>query len=259
MPRTTDGQPSGGQRKRNRLEIAQELVEVLGSSDQEDEENGVHVHVHMGGETARTGDRATTATPDPDEEHRTLDAATETRIAGIEDGMLEMRTTLSTILERLPAPAGSTAPPAQTAQTGDSAALATSFQQMVAQAEILVPGFRVPTFDSAQPRARTVDNMCATRRSVLTQLANTTDGTALLGQVSDDGFDVAQADCAVVATVFKAAASMRGGQNNRAATGDRMSVPGHKTLQPAPAAVGGVRPMTDVDINKQNAEYWSKR
>jgi hypothetical protein len=40
------------------------------------------------------------------------------------------------------------------------------------QAEVLVPGFKVPTFDSALPRAKTVDAMCAGRRAVLTTFAS---------------------------------------------------------------------------------------
>jgi hypothetical protein len=111
-------------------------------------------------------------------------------------------------------------------KTGDSAALQTSFQALVADAEVLVPGFRVPTFDAAAGRAKTVDAMCAARRKVLGHLAATADGRALLGQVADLGsMDAEKSGCAEVAVVFKAAASLKKAQNNLAATGDSSKIP----------------------------------
>jgi hypothetical protein len=106
--------------------------------------------------------------------------------------MLEMRTHDADACSRAPPRRHDGRPTARPRRRGDSAALQTSpFQQMIAQAEILVPGFRVPTFDSALPRAKTVDSMCATRRSGAGRAHRTTDGAALLASVSDDGFDVA--------------------------------------------------------------------
>lgn len=253
MPRTTDGQPSAGSRPRNRLDGVREALDILEEQEQED---GVHVHVHM--PSAATHDAA----PEDDLDRpraRTGDALDE-RLSNVEEGMVEIRGLLTAIAGRLEAPegpgAGDPPPAGGRAATGDSAALQASFQAMIAQAEILVPGFRAPTFDSALPRAKTVDGMCATRRQVLTHLGATADGATLLGLVSSEGFDVAAAGCDVVATVFKAAASLKGGANNRAATGDRMSVPG--AAQPVVSG-GGVRQLSADQINKQNAEFWARQ
>lgn len=240
---------TGGARPRNRLDDIRSALEDLETQEQD----GVHVHVHMPTAAAPTARTTDAADDDP------TDSPLEARVASMEDGMLEMRGMLQTLVTASAARTTDAAAQQQQQQTqGDSAALQTSFQAMLASAEILVPGFRVPTFDSALPRAKTVDSMCATRRSVLTQLSNTTDGAALLGQVCDEGFDVAQSDCASVSTVFKAAASLKAGLNNRGNTQDRLSVPGGAAaLIVAPA--GGMKPLSGDDINKMNSEYWAKQ
>lgn len=235
-------QPQGnGARPRNRLDAVRAALEEV---EQQENEEGVHVHVHM---PAATRDGATVEDePTQDED------GVEARISSIEDGMLEMRAMLQEALARPRTTDSVTIPPA-----GDSAALDKSFQQMIARAEILVPGFRAPTFDSALSRAKTVDSMCATRRQVLTTLAATTDGAALINAVADDGFDVAAADCAAVAVAFNAAASVKAANNTRAATGDRLTVP-----QAGAGVVvvpsGGVKQISDAELNKLHQEYWSK-
>lgn len=96
--------------------------------------------------------------------------------------------------------------------TGDSAALANTYSEVVAMAEILVPGFRLPTFDAAKPRKATVDSLCALRRQVLGHLAMTADGAALINSVSSTPgatFDAAAMDCAKTAMVYRAAAGAK--------------------------------------------------
>jgi hypothetical protein len=70
-------------------------------------------------------------------------------------------------------------------KTSDSAPLAASYQEVVSKAEILVPGFKVPTFDAA-PRAMTVDAMCSMRRKVLDQYVATEDGKAAIAAMTSD-------------------------------------------------------------------------
>lgn len=251
MPRTPEGQQApGGARPRARLD---EIRASLDALEQEDED-GVHVHVHM--PQAATRDHETVDDPD---EVRTTDAL-DARLDAVEEGMVEQRAMLQTILDRLATPPGTTpAVDTQRAPTGDSAALQASFQQMIAQAEILVPGFQAPTFDSALPRTKTVDHMCATRRQVLTQLKAAAGGDALLGQVTDESFDLASSGCEAVAVVFKAAATLKSGSNNRAATGDRLTVPrGAAAIQPV-TAFGGVKPISGDEINDLNRKYWANR
>lgn len=254
MPRSTAG--NGGSRPRVRLQEAaanmQEVLKTITEGAEDEDEDGVHVHVHMG-DTPPTG---RTTDGDPDGGEPTLDAAVEERFVLVESGMLEMKGMLETVLAKLE---GKTtdSDPSKDEPPGDSTALATSFQQFTAQAEVLIPGFKSPTFDAALPRAKTVDAMCSSRRNVLTLLAATKDGEALIGQVAEDGFNVATADCAAVATVFKSAAAVRAASNNRGMTGDRMGIPaaGLSVMH----AAGAPKVPTADEINAANAKYWEGR
>lgn len=134
-------------------------------------------------------------------------------------------------------------------KTGDSAALARSYEKLLGDAEILVPGFRAPTFDSASNRTKTIDRMCSIRRRVLHSYAATADGAAVL----DTNADPAKLDdmsCASVATVFATAAAAQRVINNRKATGDASRVPAEPE-KPAQLSMA--------DINRMNAEYWAKQ
>lgn len=267
MPRSTNG--NGGARPRVRLtEAAQNLrsaIDELETGGLEDDD-GVHVHLHMGDQPqgGRTTDRRGAGPGDGDEEddpdNITLDAAIEQRFSSIEGGMLELKGMLEAVLsQRDPGGAGGDpgASGGTPAATGDSAALQTAFTQFVAHAEILIPGFKPPTFDAALPRAKTVDAMCTGRRHVLTLLGTTKEGQALINQVAaDDGFNVTTADCNAVATIFKSAAAVRAAANNRSMTGDRMSVPaaGKGMTMFAPE---GPKPPTGEEINAANAKFWA--
>lgn len=247
---------NGGSRPRVRLEdiasMRTALDNIEASHTEEEDEDGVHVHVHM-------GDRTTDGDDDPPRTRERTDDALEQRFTDIEDGMLELHTAqtaqnglLSQIAEKL----GITTPTKDGAATGDSGALQGSFTQFVSQAQILVPTYKAPTFDSALPRAKTVDVMCAGRRAVLTQLAATTDGATLLKSVADDDFDIEKSDCSAVASTFKAAATVKAQSNNRSATGDKMGVPVLAAVQ-GMVSGGGMKRVSDSDINKANADYWA--
>lgn len=107
------------------------------------------------------------------------------------------------------------------AATGDSAALSRGYQQVLADASILVPGFRMPTFDAKATRAVTVDAMCAARRRALDIASATEEGAALIGAVSGGAaLDISKMTCGAVATIFTAAAGAKKLANNRAAVGD---------------------------------------
>lgn len=238
MPRTTG--TNGGPRPRVRL--SQETVDALQSAlselPEEDDDDSVHVHVHMGDQpSARTADGAGEDPP----------ATLEERIGDIEGGMLELK---ELILAQAPRQG------TQDATTGDSAALATSFQQFTAHAEILVPGFKAPTFDAALPRAKTVDAMCASRRQVLGMLQATAPGAALIGQVADEDFNVTTSDCSIVASVFKSAAAVRSAANNRGSTGDKLAIPNFTAGQSV-VPEGGMKRVTAEEINANNAKFWA--
>lgn len=262
---------TGGSRPRVRLNdtvaaMREHLDALAGDGEDGEDEDGVHVHVHMGSEggsthTARTTDGDDGGGDDDPPRNRTIDAATEERFGNIEEGMLELRdaqTSQNSLLAAIAAKVGVEPPKSNTAD-GDSTALQTSYMQFAAHAEILVPGYKATTFDSALPRAKTVDAMCSGRRAVLTLLGATADGATLLKNVtSDEGFDVAAAPCDMVATVFKSAATVKAASNNRSTTGDRLSVP-IGTVGQSVVGGGGMKMPTADEINAANAEYWAKQ
>lgn len=138
-------------------------------------------------------------------------------------------------------------------KTMDSAALERGFAQTLAKAEILVPGFRLPTFDAAKPRRKTIDALCGLRRKVLDTAFATKDGAAIIKGVTGRAtLDLASMGCKDVATIFKAAAGAKSLLNNAVATRDS----GSQQQQQRTAPSG---PKSLAEINKANAEFWSKR
>lgn len=137
--------------------------------------------------------------------------------------------------------------------TGDSAGLATAFQALIADAEVLVPGFRVPTFDAAVGRKTTVDTMCRMRKSVLDHMGSTNAGAQVLAQLVPAGTKVSTLDCASVASTFKAAAATQRILNNRTSVGDAFRLP----VQDPVKRSGAVQ--TIADLNRLHSEYHSKK
>lgn len=136
-------------------------------------------------------------------------------------------------------------------KTGDSAALSRSYQELLADAEVLVPGFRAPTFDAKANRAKTVDRMCALRRKALDAFYTTANGKTVVDTLTGKT-DIVLEDmqCGPVASLFKNAAGAQRLVNNRASTGDSHKMPEQETPKPA---------FTVADWNKANAEFWEKQ
>lgn len=139
------------------------------------------------------------------------------------------------------------------AKTTDSAALATGYAKVQSQAEILVPGFRMATFDAKAKRASTVDAMCSARRKALGLACATADGFALVSSVSGGKApDVDKMDCKGVATLFVAAAGAKALLNNRTGTHDASTI-----AKPA-AGVATPAAMTPASLNAANKAFWDK-
>lgn len=258
---------TGGSRPRTKLvELRQRVTDLAADLDaavDEEQDEGIHIHVHTGAEAEPTG-----AASAPEQRAATVDSATEARISGLEEGqkavLASVEALTKLVTERIPTqdaqgavqqPAGSTT--ATQEDHGDSSALERSYANLTAQAEILVPGFKVPTFDSKVERKATVDSMCALRRSVLTQAYASPEGKGLVDSITGNAdLGVDKMDCTAVAVVFNAAATMKGAANNRAATGDRMGVP--QASQQAQASASKKVPSL-ADINEANAKFWASR
>lgn len=136
----------------------------------------------------------------------------------------------------------------------DSAILQHSFQETVALAEILVPGIRVPTFDSAAQPAKTFDGICGLRRDALQLAFN--GNPAMRGMIGDAfGIGTAPLDtrdkrwtCDTIRTVFRTAAAVASRANNAAP----FQGGGYRPASTADAKV----PRTPADLNKLHSEHW---
>lgn len=128
--------------------------------------------------------------------------------------------------------------------TKDSRYLADSFQDTVAMAEILAPGIKVPTFDSAANPRQSFKRICGLRRSAL-DAAYTNPETRLV--VSDllggKTLDTKRMTCDAVRVLFRSAVSVKRSQNMspRASTADTAAKPQKVTL---------------AEINRRNAERY---
>lgn len=215
-------------------------------SDEGGDDKHTHVHVHLNGGPAPSQDTFTQDEPDPGGEEMPQGGdeqdPVEARFQALEQGHQQILQQLAQLQKMLQGGGEEASPEGtqdsaeddmdgeldqsdsggapQPGKTQDSAALATGWQELVAQAEILVPGIRVPTFDAAAKRKTTVDSMCQFRRHVLRTLDSGSQGQALLMSVGG-AYDLGKMDCAQASTLFRAAAGAKSLLNNaRGATKD---------------------------------------
>lgn len=205
-----------------------------------------HIHLHMG---SGGGDDGTPAPVkdevDPGAGGGAGGGDLESRVAGLEQGMQSIMQVLQEIKDAQGGvqhqPTGDQDPDDDTAggadeddptkvadgkaKTGDSAALANEYQATLALCEVLVPGFKFPTFDAATPRKKTVDNLCSMRRKALGLAQATNDGAALIAKVHGSEPDVDALSCTDVAVLFKASAGAKSLINTRAVTDSARTVP----------------------------------
>jgi len=136
--------------------------------------------------------------------------------------------------------------------TRDSAALETSYKSVLAQAEVLVPGFRMPTFDAAMPRVKTIDRMCNARRSCLTAFYATKTGANVVNSVTGkQDLELADLGCAEVATIFKAASGAQALLNNAGQTRDSGAM-----ADPNAGDQKSTAPVSVAQLNELNRKYW---
>jgi len=125
--------------------------------------------------------------------------------------------------------------------TGDSARL------IPARAEILAPGVKLPTLDGLKTKDRAAA-LCRCQRKALDQAYETDAGRAaiapFLGGRAPD-FDTMPAR--VVDTIFTGAAELMRAKNNAGASSGKVNTRDFG------------KATTIADINKRNAEFWSKR
>ena len=122
-------------------------------------------------------------------------------------------------------------------KTGDSA-----FRDCASHAEILIPGYRMPTFDAKD--GKMIDGV---KRAVLIDLCKTEDGKKLVEAFTGPVTDMATVPQATVDAAFLGASVLVSQKNNGNVLRDRI-----------PTGDFG-KPVTPASINKRNAEVWANR
>lgn len=134
---------------------------------------------------------------------------------------------------------------AKAEKTGDSAGMATAWQEVIGRAEILVPGIKMPTFDAKAAPKATLDALCAFKRHAMTVALSGT-GKAHVEASTPSGSTVATMTCDAVSHVFHGASELAKVKNNQGASArDQGGNIGRTQGAQTPA-----------DINKKNREYY---
>lgn len=141
------------------------------------------------------------------------------------------------------------------AQTTDSAMLVESFQEVVAGAEVLAPGIRIPTFDKAATPGATVTAMCSLRRRALDIAFNTqADVRSHIDEVlAGKTFDIDTMPCDEERKLFQSAVAAKKASNNKQATTDAARVRQQEERRTT-GAVGAIR--TPAEFNKRMTKHY---
>lgn len=256
-------------------EARKQLIAVLSGDPGDDEgdegdegEDASHVHVHMHTGTTAVADEATADAVALDARFTAIETSIGALVKAV-DTLVKAKTAdgddtddamAEEDVEEGEEAEGSNAKKAKkdakggenaTQKTGDSKALETGFAALVADAEVLVPGFRTPTFDAKVDRKKTVDSMCAVRRRVLDTVNATQDGAKMLTTITGaQTVDTVAMDCAEVATLFRSAAGSKRLLNNSQATASA-----HRTGDSA-ARQASKGPQTIADIQEMNRKLY---
>lgn len=133
-------------------------------------------------------------------------------------------------------------------KTADSIPLEALWQSTVANAEVIVPGYRLPTFDAKHHPSLTAKRLCALRRGVLCEATKDAATRAIIGRFSDA--DPKKMVCDALKIVFNGTAEALKAERNggvlRTGTGDRVTV--------ADIAAGKVP--SNRDANKIARDFW---
>ena len=103
----------------------------------------------------------------------------------------------------------------QIRKTKDSVFLIESFRNVVASAEILVPGIRVPTCDKADRKSLTAKRICTLRKTALDLAYNSVETRPLIDDIlNGKTFDSRQMTCDAIRTLFNSAVVAKKAINN---------------------------------------------
>ncbi len=132
--------------------------------------------------------------------------------------------------------------------TADSAMFKDSVSETVSLAEILVPGIRIPTYDSKSKPKATYDAICQLRRTALDLAYAQPETRGILEEINRGPIRLSKMKCSDARTLFRAAAAVKRTRNNDQQRGNVVS------LNHGIPAGGKIRSMKDV--NEMNRKYY---
>lgn len=238
------------------------------------EPGDIHVHIHNGAAETLGETTVDEEDPDPDADpnpgEKTTDDEMGARVDALENQHKEILSQLAAISEKLgmnkstddeeneelkeeiteeakdEMPEGLTKDSAF--KFSDSRYLAKSFRDTMSKAEILVPGIRVPTYDSAAPAHVTFRQICNTRRTALDLAYSQVQTRGVIDEVlNGKNLDTRRMTCDAVRSAFNSASIIQKNSNNSGT---------HRAADPAkkPAGITSL-----AELNKANAQYWANK
>ena len=141
------------------------------------------------------------------------------------------------------------------ARTRDSMDQEDLWSDLVANAEIIAPGTRIPTFDARLPMASTAERLCKYRRLVMEKAFKDADTAAVIkdtvGIATFDG--IKPLGCDSVKMAFNAVASAMAQQNNGRTVRSSAAQPTRDGMRSA----GG--PPSIAQMNKDAKDFWNNQ
>ena len=134
------------------------------------------------------------------------------------------------------------------AKANDSAYLSHSFRDTVANAEILVPGIRIPTFDQAMKPVKTFKQICGLRRKALDKAYADENKHRIIDDIlGGRPLDTKHMTCDAIRTLFNAAVTVQRQRNNAVSGSVRT------------ADKVGPQKLTLAELNRRNAERYKNQ
>lgn len=207
------------------IEEEEKKTEDEEPEDEETRRHHIEVHNHM------SGDRRTRDEVEKEEEEK-KEKKTEDRFLRLEDAVTRIADAVTTLAKRqkagdeeatknekilgeleLEAPPGTS--DSAIRKANDSAFMTDSYQSVIADAEIIAPGVRLPTFDAKASPADGLNVICGIRRKALDHAMLKPDLAAAVDRVMGGRtFDTKTATCGQVRQVFQAVAAVARAKNN---------------------------------------------
>jgi uncharacterized protein len=243
-------------------------VEQLANEVTEDTEllggEGTHIHIHSNDDTPEPGSpipgnptSGSTSFTDEDmaafvEQNNTEHAEMRARLDALEQALAATKPVATDeIPEELVEAIKDEVPEElkeEAAKAKDSAYLSESFRDTIAQAEILVPGIKIPTFDRASKPGDTVKNICSFRRTALDLAYVQPNTRGILDELlAGKTLDTKNMTCDAIRTLFRSAAATQRTLNNaggRAHDGK---------------GVSGKPALTLAELNRRNAATYGSK